>query len=228
MCMRYIDNMVNVKSTSPSKTWTNGFLLDDGLCTRVSNDGKSPLVPTDLRGNAQETLTREKRCCESRRKLMFPHFFGRANRNLRTRSPGTCIASGSQEGLWITHLRSRRGGESSREGVEDRGRSMSIYGSDWRFTHMNSMGTCQRPFDSSYVRTLTWAWRAGTCCEPSDLAIVLSERAGSTSAGVAPAAKVTAKTARMSHQLGPHAATRTSFGSEALRAESHGKSRRCQ
>jgi len=224
MCMRYIDNMANVKSTSPSKTGTDGFLLDDGLRPRTPYATKSFLAPTGVHGNAQETLTREKRHCESRRKPMFPHFFRRANCNLRTRSPGTCIASGSQEGLWITCLRSRRGGESSRE-VECR-RSMSISGTKWSSTHPDLIGTRPGLFDRSCFSASTWAWREGTYRGLTDVAISHSERAGSTSTGALSATKVTARTARVSQQLGPHAATHAFFRSESPRAEFYSKRRR--
>jgi hypothetical protein len=225
MCMRYIDNTAEVKSTSLSKTWMSAFLLGDGLHARVSNARRSFLVLMNVRGKAQETLTREKRHCESRRKPMFPHFFRRANCGLRTRSPGTCITSDSQEGLWITCLRSRRGGESSRE-VECR-RSMSISGTKWSSTHPDLIGTRPGLFDRSCFRMSSWAWREGTFRTSSDPVIFPPDTAGSTSAGALATTKVTAKTARVSHQPGPHAATRTFLGSEALRAESYGKVRRC-
>jgi hypothetical protein len=184
--------------------------IDDGLRTRIPSARRSFLVPVALHRHAQETLTREKRRCESRRKPMVPHFCVRINGSLRTRSLETSIASDSQEGLWITCLRSRRREESNR--AVGRRRSMSIPGTKWSPTYANLARKRQGSFDGWCFRVSTWACCEGTYRGPGDLTIARSEGAGSTSAGAPAPSKVTAKTARLTHQLGPHAVMHAFLG----------------
>jgi hypothetical protein len=106
MCMRYIDNSTEGEDISQSRTWRGALLIDHGLRTRIAYATRSLLVPVAVHGNAQEVLTREKRYCESRRKLMFPHFFRNANDSFRTSRPESGLQRTSWNGLWITHVTS--------------------------------------------------------------------------------------------------------------------------
>lgn len=107
MCMRSIDNAVDIVSRVPSRTRTDALLIDHESRTRMSYATNLFLVLTGVHGNAQETLTREKRHCESRRTAMFPHFFLYANGSLRTSLPESSSQSTSCDGLWTTHVGSR-------------------------------------------------------------------------------------------------------------------------
>lgn len=82
--MKYIDNIVTLKLASLSMTRVKDSAVRRTLLACVSYAKRLNLEPMNVHGNAQETLTREKRRCGSRRKLMFPHFFVRANGSLRT------------------------------------------------------------------------------------------------------------------------------------------------
>ena len=107
MCMRSIDNAVDIVSRVPSRTRTDALLIDHESRTRMSYVTNLFLVLTGVHGNAQETLTREKRHCESRRTAMFPHFFLYANGSLRTSLPESRSQSTSCDGLSTTHVGSR-------------------------------------------------------------------------------------------------------------------------
>lgn len=89
------------------RTRISGWRVDDGLRTRKPDATKLFLVTVPLPGNAQEALTHEERCCESRRKLMFSHFFACADCNSRTSPPESISQSTSCDGLWMTHVGSR-------------------------------------------------------------------------------------------------------------------------
>lgn len=222
MCMRSIDNTVDIMPRVPSRTRTDALLIGDGLRTRMPYATRSFLVLTGVHGNAQETLTREKGHRESRRKPMFPHFFIPENGSFRTWAAGTGSGSELWKSLWITCLRSWRRGESSRE-VERR-RSMSIPGTKWSPTCTNLARMHQELLEASS----NWLWREGTCRGLTGVAISRSAGAGSTSASVPATPKVTAKTARVSYESGPHTMTHTFVGRESLlEAELHGKGRGC-
>ena len=107
MCMRSIDNNVDIVSRVPSRTRKDALLIDHSLRTRMPCPTNSLLVLMGVHGNAQETLTRGERHCESRRRAMFPHFFSCTKGSLRTSFPKSSSQSTSCDGLWIARVGSR-------------------------------------------------------------------------------------------------------------------------
>lgn len=104
--MRYIDKMLDGMTALESATWffhvpaQDGFRVGARDCRTLWPD----FTPVNADACVQETLTHRKWRLESRRKLMFPHFFIRTNGSLRTSLPKRSSQSTFCDGLWITHV----------------------------------------------------------------------------------------------------------------------------